>query len=146
MPEAVTDAKKWFRSRELPNGLFVWQGHAHGTFMPESIGVAALIAEFLMQSVDDIIRVFPCWPREQDARFSRLRAQGGFLVSAEQKGGKVTRVDVTSTVGGTLRLLSPWPAIAVQRGAGKPVALTPDARGIVALGTRPDEELAFVPR
>lgn len=144
MPEAVTDAKKWFQSRELPNGLFVWQGHAHGTFMPESIGVAALIAEFLMQSVDDIIRVFPCWPREQDARFSRLRAQGGFLVSAAQEGGKVTRVDVTSTVGGTLRLLSPWPTITVQRGAGKPVALTPDARGRVVLGTRPGEELAFV--
>jgi len=146
MPEAVTDARKWFRSRELPNGLFVWQGHAHGTFMPESIGVAALIAEFLMQSVDGIIRVFPCWPREQDARFSRLRAQGGFLVSAEQKGGKVTRVDITSTVGGTLRLLSPWPAIAVHSGAGKPVALTPDVRGFVALVTRPGEELAFVPQ
>jgi len=40
--------KAWFKSRELPNGLFVWQGHAHGTFMPESIGVAAIVTEFLM--------------------------------------------------------------------------------------------------
>ena len=108
MPEAVPDTKAWFKSRELPNGLFVWQGHGHGTFMPESIGVAAIVTEFLMQSVGDIIRVFPCWPKEQDAKFTDLRAQGGFLVSAVQKDGKVTELKITSTVGGNLRLLSPW--------------------------------------
>lgn len=108
MPEAVADTKAWFKSRELPNGLFVWQGHAHGTFMPESTGVAAIVTEFLMQSVGDVVRVFPCWPKEQDAKFAGLRAQGGFLVSAEQKDGKVTHLEITSTVGGTLRLLNPW--------------------------------------
>jgi alpha-L-fucosidase 2 len=76
--------------------------------MPESIGVAAIVTEFLMQSVVDTIRVFPCWPKEQDAKFTRLRAQGGFLVSAEQKDGQVTKLEITSTVGGTLRLLNPW--------------------------------------
>jgi hypothetical protein len=125
MPEAVADTKAWFKTRELPNGLFVWQGHAHGTFMPESIGVAAIVTEFLMQSVGDIIRVFPCWPKEQDARFANLRAQGGFLVSAEQKDGKVTKLEITSTVGGTLRLLNPW--------TGK----------IVEHATQPGQRLAF---
>ncbi|MCX6917177.1 MAG: hypothetical protein NT167_29755 [Verrucomicrobia bacterium] len=115
MPEAVPDTKAWFKSRELPNGLFVWQGHQHGTFMPESIGVAAIVTEFLMQSVGDIIRVFPCWPKEQDAKFTNLRAQGGFLISAEQKDGKVTKLEVTSTVGGTLRLLNPWTGRIVER-------------------------------
>ena len=131
MPEAVTDTRRWFKSRELPNGLFVWQGHAHGTFMPESIGVAALVAEFLMQSVGDTIRVFPCWPGDKDARFSRLRAQGGFLVSAEQREGTVTRLAIRSTAGGTLRLLSPWKSIQAN---GK--MLKPDARGVVTLPTR----------
>jgi len=115
MPEAVPDTKAWFKSRELPNGLFVWQGHGHGTFMPESIGVAAIVTEFLMQSVGNTIRVFPCWPKEQNAKFSNLRAQGGFLVSAEQKDGKVTIVEITSTVGGTLRLLNPWTGKIVER-------------------------------
>lgn len=115
MPEAVPDMKKWFKSRELPNGMFAWQGHQHGTFMPESIGVAALVTEFLMQSVGDTIRVFPCWPTEQDAAFTNLRAQGGFLVSAEQKSGKVTSLEITSTVGGTLRLLNPWSGQIVER-------------------------------
>jgi len=125
MPEAVADTKAWFKTRELPNGLFVWQGHAHGTFMPESIGVAAIVTEFLMQSVGDIIRVFPCWPKEQDARFANLRAQGGFLVSAEQKDGKVTKLEITSTVGGTLRLLNPWTGKVIER------------------ATRPGQRLAF---
>ena len=125
MPEAVPDTKAWFKSRELPNGLFVWQGHQHGTFMPESIGVAAVVTEFLMQSVGDVIRVFPCWPNEQDAIFTNLRAQGGFLVSAEQKAGKVTKLEITSTVGGTLRLLSPWSGRMVER------------------ATRPGQKLAF---
>ena len=115
MPEAVADTKVWFKSRELPNGLFVWQGHEHGTFMPESIGVAAVVTEFLMQSVGDIIRVFPCWPKEQNAKFTNLRAQGGFLVSAEQKDGKVTKLEITSTVGGTLRVLNPWSGQVVER-------------------------------
>jgi hypothetical protein len=71
--------------------------------------------------------------------------QGGFLVSAEQRDGNVTRIEITSTVGGRLRLLSPWSAIAVRRGAENPVALTPDARGVVTLQTRPDEELVLIP-
>jgi hypothetical protein len=125
MPEAVLDTKAWFKSRELPNGLFVWQGHQHGTFMPESIGVAAVVTEFLMQSVGDIIRVFPCWPKEQDAKFTNLRAQGGFLVSAEQKDGKLAKLEITSTVGGTLRLLNPWSGRIVER------------------ETRPRQKLAF---
>jgi len=128
MPEALADTKAWFKSRELPNGLFVWQGHGHGTFMPESIGVAAIVTEFLMQSVGDTVRVFPCWPKEQDAKFTNLRAQGGFLVSAEQKNGEVTKLEITSTVGGTLRLLNPWTGKIVER------------------ATQPGQKLAFTGR
>ncbi len=138
MPEGLTDGKEWFSSRELPNGFFVWKGHAHGTYMGEMIGVAGLVNEFLMQSVGPAIRVFPCWPGDQDAAFFGLRAHGGFLVSAEQKAGKVTKLAITSTVGGTLRVVSPWPAVSVN---GR--SLEPDARGIVAIDTRPADELTF---
>ena len=51
------------------------------------------------------------------------------------------RAEITSTVGGKLRLLSPWPAIAVN---GKP--LQPDASGIVTMDTRPGERLIFADR
>ncbi len=128
MLEAVTECKTWFKSRELPNGLFVWQGHAHGTFMPESIGVAALVTEFLMQSVGNTIRVFPCWPAGQEASFKDLRAQGGFLVSADYARGGVQRVSILATVGGSLRLLSPWKTVLVN---GRETAV--DASGVVVL-------------
>ncbi len=143
MPEAVTDTRTWFKSRELPNGLFVWKGHAHGTFMPESIGVVAVVTEFLMQSAGDVIRVFPCWPVEQDARFVRLRAQGGFLVSAERVDGKVRQVTIESTVGGKLRLLSPWAKPVLCGEGGDTTRLEPDGRGILEFDTRAGQSLVL---
>jgi hypothetical protein len=104
--EADADTKNWFKDKEQSNGLFYWQ--AHGFYMTEQTAVAGLINEFLLQSVENIIRVFPCWPKDKDAGFTRLRARGGFLVTAEQKAGKITKLEITSTVGGKLRLLDPW--------------------------------------
>jgi hypothetical protein len=138
MPEAVADAKEWFMSRELPNGLFMWQGHQHGTFMPEMIGIAGLINEFLLQSVDNKIRLFPCWPGDKDAQFSGLRAQGGFVVSAEFADGHVASATVESTVGQQLQLLSPWKTVYVN---GK--ENTPDATGLITLNTKPGQVLHF---
>jgi len=140
MLEAVDDAHTWFKSRELPNGLFVWQGHAHGTFMPESIGVVGLIDDFLLQSVGDTIRVFPCWPAERDAEFTRLRSQGGFLVSAERVGGEVRHVTIDATVAGPLRLLSPWKTIAVN-GQRSPIA----ADGTIELQAGAGDRFRFTP-
>ncbi len=133
MPEALPDAKAFFLPRTLPNG-FIRMPWAHGTFMQETIGVVGLVNEFLLQSVGDVIRVFPCWPKEQDAKFTDLRAQGGFLVSAEQKGGEVVKLEITSTVGGTLRVLSPWKTANANGNA-----LVPDARGVVEIRTRVGE-------
>jgi len=141
MPEALTETRQWFKGKALPNGMFEWQ--AHGFFLSESAGVAALVSEFLAQSVGGIIRVLPCWPKDLPARFANLGAQGGFLVSAQQADGRVGRVEITATVGGTLRLLSPWPAITVRRGNAQPEALQPDARGVVTVEASSGEKLGF---
>ena len=138
MLEGVTDAKTWFMSRELPNGLFVWQGHQHGTYMPEMIGVAGLVNEFLLQSVQNKIRLFPCWPTDKDAAFTGLRAQGGFIVSAEFAKGRVTSATIESTVGKQLQLLSPWKTLYVN---GKKTALDPN--GLVTLNTKQGQVLRF---
>lgn len=107
MPEAYEKSKSHFTRLLTPNGLFAkWPGH--GSYLSESWAFTGLVAELLMQSAGDIIRVFPAWPKDQDAAFSTLRAQGGFLVSAEQKDGKVLRLVIDSTVGGKLRVLNPW--------------------------------------
>jgi hypothetical protein len=113
MLDALDDARGYYKPLVQPNGMFFWP--MHGFYLSESVGIAAMISEFLVQSVDDTIRVFPCWPKDKDAKFTNLRAQGGFLVSAEQKGGKVTKLEITSTVGGKLRLLEPWSGKVTER-------------------------------
>jgi hypothetical protein len=126
MPEAFTETRAHFASIVTPNGLFsAWPGHGH--YLAESWAFAGLTAELLLQSVDDTIRVFPAWPKDQDASFTNLRAQGGFLVSAEQKDGTVVRLDITSTVGGKLRLINPWTGKREEREtrAGEKVAVAP---------------------
>lgn len=138
MPEAVDSARTWFLSRELPNGLFVWKGHAHGTFMPEMIGVAGLINEFLLQSVQDKIRLFPCWPISQNAKFKNLLAQGGFNVSAEFTDGRVASATIESVTGKQLRLLSPWKTIYVN---GIRAEIGSD--GLLTLSTKPGEVFHF---
>ena len=124
MPEAYTRARKHFARLLTPNGLFAeWPGH--GSYLAESWAFSGLTGELLLQSVADIIRVFPAWPREQDAAFADLRAQGGLLVSAEQKAGVIGRVIIKATRPGTARVLNPWPGqpvAAVHAATGKPVA------------------------
>ncbi len=138
MEAAVPKAREWFASRELPNGFFEWAGHQHGTFMQEMVGIAGLINEFLLQSVDDKIRLFPCWPKDQNASFSGLRAQGGFIVSAEFKDGEVASATIEATADKQLQLLSPWKTIYMN---GKKVKT--DARGLVTLQARAGGVYAF---
>jgi hypothetical protein len=106
MPDALEDVRRYYKPEIQPNGMFHWP--MHGYYLSESVGIAAMISECLLQSVGDIIRVFPAWPREKNAKFANLRAQGGFLVSADQRPGKVVKLEIVSTVGGKLRMLNPW--------------------------------------
>ncbi len=129
--EAIANAKMCFSadskySRELPNGLFFWAGH--GVYITEQVAVARFVNELLLQSVAGVIRIFPAWPAETDAHFTRLLAYGGFEVSADQAGGKIADVRITSTVGGPAKLVSPWGktfrVVAQADGANIPVATT----------------------
>ena len=130
--DAVESMLELYRPCQRPNGLFYWPGHGH--YISEQAGVARAITELLLQSVENVIRIFPAWPKDKDARFAGLRAQGGFLVTAEQKLGKVDRVEITSTVGGKLRLVSPWVETLVNGNVVKA-----DARGVIECDTSRDE-------
>ncbi|MCX6225026.1 MAG: hypothetical protein NTV01_09825, partial [Bacteroidia bacterium] len=89
-------------------------------------------------SVGNKIRLFPCWPAGEDARFSGLRAQGGFVVSAEFKAGRVASATIESGAGKELSLLSPWKTIYVNRKKGE---IGPD--GLLTLQTKKGEVLRF---
>ncbi len=73
------------------------------------------VHEMLLQSWGGVVRVFPAvserWP---EVSFERLRAQGGFEVSARREGGSAVRVEVTATVTGTLRLADPFAGAAAD--------------------------------
>jgi alpha-L-fucosidase 2 len=72
-------------------------------------GAAAAIMEMLLQSHDDLIRLFPAIPdRWHDAYFADLRAEGAFLVTARLTAGRVTFVGITSEAGRPCRVRNPF--------------------------------------
>lgn len=110
--EYVVDS---FRQRQRPNGTLTlnvigdkWQRYnSHGHYT-EQFAASAVVSELLIQSVDDIIRLFPAWPAEKDAGFTQLRTKGGFLVSSEYKDGRTVYVTIRATADQSLRLLNPF--------------------------------------
>ena len=149
MPETLPWVREELTSRLRPNGTltlnrneprFGFNSFGHYT---EQFAASLAINELLLQSVADVVRVFPAWPLDKPAHFRRLRAQGGFLISAACEHGKVGPVRVESTAGGRLRLLSPWPAIEVVGPEGGTRSLTPNGEGIVELETQSGQTFEF---
>ncbi len=67
------------------------------------------INEMLLQSHEGVLRFFPDWPKDENARFGTLRAVGAFVVSAELKDGIVTGVKIASEKGRPCTVQNPWP-------------------------------------
>ena len=61
---------------------------------------------------EPVIRLFPAWPDEWDARFT-LRARGGFVVTAAKRSGRVESVELRSEAGSIARVRNPWGTAAV---------------------------------
>ena len=67
------------------------------------------VHEMMLQSWGGKIRIFPAIPETwADVSFRRLRAEGGFMIDAERKGGKTVKVIVTATVDQPLVLQNPF--------------------------------------
>ncbi|MBR0038328.1 MAG: glycoside hydrolase family 95 protein [Bacteroidales bacterium] len=85
---------------------------AHPPFQIDgNFGCAAGIAEMLMQSYDGAIDLLPALPDywKPEGRISGLVARGGFVLDMEWKDGKVTRLSITSRIGGNCRLRAASP-------------------------------------
>ena len=136
----LTNLRGQLRRHTYPN-LFIFYG---GGGIECCSGVPTCIDEMLLQSHEGILRLFPCWPKDRDARFGNLRAYGAFLVSAELRDGRVRNVRIASEKGRPLTVLNPWPGqsvVVVRNGrrAGR-------VRGTrLTFATRPGEIIALAP-
>lgn len=76
--------------------------------MEAECGFTAAVNEMLLQSWGGRVRVFPSVPDEWgDVSFRNLRAEGGFLVSAERRHGQIISATIESERGGEVRVV--WP-------------------------------------
>ncbi len=147
----ISNTKKWLSPTasvdpEQPNGLFALG--TQGYFNGEQVGIARIVTELLLQSVGDIIRVFPEWPEDEDAHFSNLLAQGGFKVSADQVAGAATNLRITSTVGGDVSLLNPWSNQAVgvwNLSTSSDTPFTADSDGVITFATTAQQSYEVSP-
>jgi alpha-L-fucosidase 2 len=123
-----------------PNGIVINPMH-----MLENCSIVPnTVDEMLLQSHDGIIRLFPVWPRQHDARFKTLRAYGAFLVSAALSGGTVKDVVLLSERGRPCVIQNPWPACRVKLIInGKPVQTLSGAR--LTFDTAPADRIEFMP-
>ena len=70
-----------------------------------------MITECLLQSHNGIIRVFPAWPKDKNAKFENLIAEGDVNVSSEIVDGKVLYIKLQkgeNYAKETIRIKSPW--------------------------------------
>ena len=101
--DLMNKMKSRISSIRQPN--LTYQSDGHGI---EGAGALEAINSMLMQSNEGILRFFPVWPQSKDASFTRMRAVGAFLVSADQKSGVTQPVTICSEKGMDCTVENPW--------------------------------------
>ena len=101
----------------------------HGGGGMENIAVYAnTINEMLLQANHGVLSVFPNWPKTQDIAFQNLRADGAYLVSAEQKDGIIRNVRIVCEHAGCLKVRLPDGSLFTQNvQVGEQITI-PDSR------------------
>jgi alpha-L-fucosidase 2 len=101
-----------------------------GTF-----GVAAAVAEMILQSQDSVIDVLPSLPGSwKDGEARGLCARGGFTVDMSWSGGKLVSAELLSKLGGTCRIRTRHPVGAYQ--GDTPVTVTRPGEGMIEFHTQ----------
>lgn len=112
----------------------------------ENGGATEALHSMLLQSHESCLRFFPGWPSNGSASFSKLRARGGFVVSANQTAGAIGDVTVLSEAGRFLSFCLPagWSAARVTcGGVEREAALTNATLGRYRVSTRRGEACAL---
>jgi hypothetical protein len=133
-PDRVIDAIKGWKPEM--NGI-VSQKNGGGI---ETAGIIEAINNMLLQSHDGVIRIFPNWDRTIDAKFTRLRAVGAFLVTASYSASEqaIDSVRIFSETGNTCVVQSPFGPV----GDSCIQVIRTDTQQVVAT-VRNEEEFTF---
>jgi alpha-L-fucosidase 2 len=126
----------------MPNKLLTFGGGGI-----ENVAAFHGLTEMLLQSHEGVVRLFPCWPKDQNARFGGLRTVGAFLVSSELKNGVVLGVKIVSEKGRDCTVVNPWPGRAVQlvhNGKGSSITVIEGNRFTFKTGA--NDTIALEPR
>ena len=123
-----------------PNGLYAEAGPCFETPM----AFATSLQEMLIQSDDGLIKIFPAVPADwRELSFSKLGAEGAFLVDAVLYDGMLQQVKVNSKSGNrcTLDLITPTDVdiISDQRENLKPEMIRQGAHLIISFDTKEGE-------
>lgn len=119
---------EWFDSPDLELGGVLMTG----------------VQEMLLQSHDGVIRLFPAVPsRWYDVGF-KLLAVGGFLITAELRGGKIQSCLISSLAGSDCEIESPWSEGLTVRDVSSMI-LVASGSGIVRFQTRVGSQYLVVP-
>ena len=101
-----------------------------------AFGMAAAVAEMILQSHEDEISFLPAIPTSwNEGEVRGLRARGGFEVGLQWSAGRLRQATILSTVGGACRVRAGVP-LAVSSEGGK-VRVTASSDGAVAFDTLP---------
>ncbi len=132
-------------ARFLPNTFYAeTQGKSPCFETPMSAATA--IVELLIQSWGDKIRVFPAMPSTwKESTFHQMRAQGGFLVSANRSDGKTHWVQVKSLKGEQCIVKIPHWNQAVQVSSGRNISITALENNEFLLDLKAGEQVLLTP-
>ena len=136
----LTKLKERILKTCLPN-LYVPQG---GGGIEVLSAIPSAINEVLLQGYEGIIRVFPTWPSNKDAKFENLRTHGAFLVSSEKVNEKVKYIRLKSEKGRPCILENPWQksVVLLERDGKQKESLTGN---ILRFNTQENEQILITP-
>ena len=147
MPNTLEWHKSNFSKRLRPNGTFslnqLYPKNAYNNWghYTEQFAFCGVVNEMLVQGLSGIIRFFPAWPSDIDASFTKLRTEGGFLVSAAMKKKVVSNIRIESTAGGKLTFLNLFdtkPEVTIN---GKHIEISEDKKDIYSVQTKAGDKI-----
>jgi len=136
----ISKARKKIEKSSYPN-LWIYAG---GGGIETCSGIPGMINEMMLQSHENIIRVFPVFPNRGKASFYRLRTFGAFLVSSSIENGNIRFLIIESEKGKNCTIQNPWQnkKITIYRNGKRSETLTGD---LLSFPTKPGEFISVIP-